>query len=110
MALTAEAEAKDESEFDTWGGYGGKVAQYTYTNAFPVGHGEQSCIQILRYMPLTDEEIMAIRWHMGAFDYSFKGGDYGMNNAFNSCKLAAMLNIADMMATPMDEREEKASE
>jgi hypothetical protein len=87
-----------------------EVDQYTYTNAFPVGHGEKSCIQILRYMPLTDEEIMAIRWHMGAFDYSFKGGDYGMNNAFNSCKLAAMLHIADMMATHLDEREEKASE
>lgn len=33
-----------------------------------------------------------------------------MNNAFNSYKLAAMLHIADMMATHLDEREEKASE
>lgn len=87
-----------------------EVDQYTYTNAFPIGHGEKSVIQIMRYMPLTDEEIMTIRWHMGAFDYSVKGGDYGMNNAFDTSKLAVMLHIADMMATHLDEREEKASE
>lgn len=86
------------------------VDQYTYTNAFPIGHGEKSIIQIMRFMFLSDDEMLAIRWHMGGFDYSVKGGSYGMNNAFNSCKLAAMLHIADMMATHLDERESKASE
>ena len=33
---------------------------------FPVGHGEKSVIALLRCgLQLTDEEIMAIRWHMG---------------------------------------------
>lgn len=83
---------------------------YTYTNAFPVGHGEKSIIQIMRFMLLSDDEMMAIRWHMGGFDYAVKGGSYDMNNAFNACELAAMLHIADMMATHLDERGDKASE
>lgn len=31
------------------------------------GHGDKSCILALKYMDLTDEEIMCIRYHMGAF-------------------------------------------
>lgn len=32
------------------------------------GHGEKSCILALRYIDLTDEELMCIRYHMGAFE------------------------------------------
>ena len=36
---------------------------------FPVGHGEKSVIALLRCgLELTDEEIMAIRWHMGPYE------------------------------------------
>lgn len=32
---------------------------------FPVGHGEKSVIMLLQWgLPLTKEEILAIRWHM----------------------------------------------
>ena len=55
-------------------------------------------------VPLTEEEMLAIRWHMGAFDSAVKGGSYDMNNAFTDSRLAAMLHIADMMATHLDER------
>ena len=48
--------------------------------------------------------MLAIRWHMGAFDSAVKGGSYDMNNAFAGSRLAAMLHIADMMATHLDER------
>ena len=48
--------------------------------------------------------MLAIRWHMGAFDYSVKGGSYDMDNASAGSRLAAMLHIADMMATHLDER------
>ena len=85
-----------------------EVEAYGYTNNFPVGHGEKSIIQILQHMTLTEEEMLAIRWHMGAFDYSTKGGSYDMNNAFAESRLATMLHIADMMATHLDEREVKA--
>ena len=81
-----------------------EVEVYGYTNSLPLGHGEKSIIQIMRYMQLTEEEMLAIRWHMGAFDYSVKGGSYDMNYAFAGSRLAAMLHIADMMATHLDER------
>ncbi|MBQ0067597.1 MAG: hydrolase [Phascolarctobacterium sp.] len=84
-----------------------QVESYTYTNAFPVGHGEKSVFQIMRFMQLSDEELMAIRWHMGPFDSAVKGGSYDMNNAFSESRLAAMLHLADMMATHLDEREDK---
>jgi len=32
------------------------------------GHGEKSVIMAQQYMALTVEEMMCIRWHMGAFD------------------------------------------
>lgn len=81
-----------------------QVDTYGYTNNFPVGHGEKSIIQIMRFMYLTEEEALAIRWHMGAFDNAVKGGSYDMNYAFAQSRLAAMLHIADMMATHLDER------
>lgn len=77
---------------------------YTYTNNFPVGHSEKSIFRILQYMQLTDEEIMALRWHMGKYDYAAQGGGYDLNNAFRQSKLAVMLHIADMEATHLDER------
>lgn len=83
-----------------------QVDTYGYTNNFPVGHGEKSIIQIMRFMYLTEEEVLAIRWHMGAFNNAVKGGSYDMNYAFAQSRLAAMLHIADMMATHLDERTE----
>ena len=80
------------------------VKGYTYTNAFPFGHGEKSVFLIMRFMQLTFTEALAIRWHMGAFDHATKGGSYDMNNALNQCELAAALHIADMTATHIDER------
>ncbi len=80
---------------------------WTYTNNLPLGHGEKSVIQIMRFMQLTEEEMLAIRWHMGAFDCAVKGGSGDMNNAFAGSRLAVMLHIADMMATHLDERKGK---
>ena len=38
---------------------------------FPMGHGEKSVMRLLRWgLELTDAEMLAIRWHMGAFDIS----------------------------------------
>ena len=79
--------------------------RYEATRHFPAGHGEKSVILILRFMPLTDEEILAIRWHMGQYDFYAKGGGYDLDNAFKQCKLAVMLHLADMMATHFDEAE-----
>lgn len=72
-------------------------------DALPLGHGEKSVMLIQRYMELTDEEMMAIRWHMGAFDEAFRGGSRDMDRAWERSELAVMLHIADMQATHLDE-------
>lgn len=41
------------------------------------GHGEKSVILLQKYMELTDEEILCIRWHMGAFDVKENWNAYG---------------------------------
>lgn len=68
----------------------------------PVGHGEKSVIRLLRWgLELTDWEIMAIRWHMSAFDLGFQSpearGNYG--EATNSCPLLAVIKAADSLAS-----------
>lgn len=72
---------------------------YVVKDTFPCGHGEKSVIMIQRYMQLTDEEVLAIRCHMGAFDESVKGGARFMTQAFEQSKLAVLVHLADMIAT-----------
>lgn len=79
------------------------IIEYQLTRSFPAGHGEKSVILILQFMHLTKEEILAIRWHMGQYDFYARGGGYDLDNAFRQCKLAVMLHLADMMATHLDE-------
>lgn len=79
---------------------------YRPSRHFPAGHGEKSVFMVLPFMALSEEEILAIRWHMGAYDFCAKGGSYDLGNAFNQSRLAVMLHIADMEATHFDERED----
>lgn len=72
-----------------------------YSN-FPLGHGEKSVIQLLRWgLEMTDDEIMAIRWHMSGFDLAFQSpeakGNYAM--ATEACPLLAILKAADGLAS-----------
>lgn len=41
------------------------------------GHGEKSVILLQQYTELTEEEILCIRWHMGAFDSKENWNAYG---------------------------------
>lgn len=41
------------------------------------GHGEKSVIMLQQHMNLTDEEMLCIRWHMGAFDDKEHWNSYG---------------------------------
>ena len=71
--------------------------------SFPVGHGEKSVIRLLRWgLELTDDEILAIRWHMSGFDIPSGGG--GMANysaAGDKCPLLAILVAADTLASKL---------
>lgn len=65
---------------------------------FPFGHGEKSALLAQRFIDLTDDEALAIRWHMGGFDDAARGYAGGLTqaSAYNKCKLAVALNVADM--------------
>lgn len=72
---------------------------YKVDEDYPYGHGEKSVYLIMKYMKLTDEEALAIRWHMGGFDDTVKGGSYSLGKAFSQSLLALELHLADMRAT-----------
>lgn len=48
--------------------------KYSVKDRLPMGHGEKSVYLVMKFMDLTDEEALAIRWHMGAYDDAFRGG------------------------------------
>ena len=54
---------------------------------------------ICRYMKLTDEEALAIRWHMGAWGEAVKGGSRALNEAMAMHRVVYELHAADMRAT-----------
>ncbi len=76
-----------------------KVPYYTVNDKFPYGHGENSVFLIERFMRLKNEEAMAIRWHMGGFDESVKGGSFALANAFEAYPLAVKVHLSDLEAT-----------
>ena len=69
--------------------------------AVPLGHGEKSCIILQWYMKLNIPEILAIRWHMGGFDSSVKGGDWSLSRAQTQTPLVTLLQVSDMIASSL---------
>lgn len=66
-----------------------------------MGHGEKSVYMAMRFIQLTEEEAMAIRWHMGGYDDAARAYVSGMaqSAAFTKYPLAAAVAIADMYDT-----------
>lgn len=75
-------------------------------SALPLGHGEKSVIRLLRWgLEMTDDEILAIRWHMSGFDLSDAPeakGCYGA--ACEKSPLLAVLIAADGLASKLLEK------
>lgn len=80
------------------------MAPYEFRDPLPLGHGEKSLFLITRHMALTEEEALAIRWHMGAYDDAVKGGSRSMTEAMNMTPWVWRLQEADMCAAWIDER------
>ena len=81
-----------------------RVPCYTYDTDLPMGHGEKSVYLLLQHgVKLTDEEALAIRWHMGGFDNAVRGGSRDLGAAQKASKLVTALHIADVQATFWDE-------
>lgn len=84
-----------------------KMYNVDYT-AFPMGHGEKSVIMLLRSgFELTDDEMLAIRWHMGAWDLPMQSQELvaNLNKARDKCPLLALIQIADTLAANLLERD-----
>lgn len=79
------------------------VMGYTFEDKVPYGHGEKSVYIISGFMNLSREEAMAIRWHMGGFDDSVRGGSRAVGGAFEQFPLAVLTHVADLMATNLDD-------
>ena len=83
-----------------------EVEVYNIEDTFPFGHGEKSVFLAMRHIRLTDEEALAIRWHMSGYDdaaRSYAGG-LTQSSAFTKYPLAAALAIADMYDTYIIDR------
>jgi hypothetical protein len=74
-----------------------KVPYYKYDPALPFGHGAKSVILIQKFIQLSDAEIAAILYHMGAWDLS-EYTKRDLNAAQDKWPLVRALQIADMTA------------
>lgn len=71
---------------------------YKYnTDMLLPGHGEKSAILALQHIPLTDEEIMCIRYHMGA--YEGEGIWKNLGNVIKKYPNVLWTHTADMVAS-----------
>ncbi len=100
--LYHEAEKFKKDENDRWVKYIG----YNVEDGFPFGHGEKSCFLIERFMRLTNEELLAIRWHMGMFDIGEQGSSsrFSFYRAMDMYPLVSLVHSADMLASNLMEK------
>lgn len=70
----------------------------TYNDSFPYGHGEKSVYMISRFMDLSPEETMAIRYHMGFSNCSDEVSRRWYTDAARKYPLCVATNEADTRA------------
>lgn len=74
---------------------------YEVNDKFPIGHGVKSVVLLSKYIKLTNEEIMAIIFHMGAFDISPTIANYNkmsFEQASKECPLVRLIMASDLLA------------
>lgn len=88
----------------------GQAEYGTDPGLLPIGHGEKSVVMLLQMgLGLTDAEICAIRWHMGAWavnqaDSEEKGA---IKAAEKQYPLVTLIHLADSIASKFIERPPK---
>ena len=85
---------KDEN--GRWMSYPG----YEISDDFPFGHGEKSCLIIGWFMRLKQDELLAIRWHMGMFEMTESGTStrFAYRAAMGKSPLVSILQAADLLS------------
>lgn len=90
---------KQKNSYGMWVEVPGYDVDYS---GFPLGHGEKSVIVLLQCgLDMSDDEIMAIRWHMNAWDLPFQSADLkgNYNKAKDICPLLSLIQAADGLAS-----------
>jgi len=70
----------------------------------PLGHGEKSVVRLLRWgLDLTDDELLAIRWHMGAWDLAMQNNEAKTSNseAHKQAPLAMLIQASDELSSTL---------
>ena len=81
--------------------------QVDYTAGLPLGHGEKSVIMLLSWgLDLTEAEIMAIRWHMSAWDMPMQSPEHksSLDAAKKKTPLVSLIQLSDGFASGLVER------
>jgi HD superfamily phosphohydrolase YqeK len=90
----------------------GKISEskpYIHDDKLPIGHGEKSVIMLLRLgITLTDEEMMAIRYHIGPYSQDMTNWNYTMDSIDNAGfrTIVMTTHLADMIASQLLEYNE----
>jgi hypothetical protein len=99
-----KAVKRQKNNFGIWVDVPGYDVDYSN---LPLGHGEKSAIVLLRSgLDLTDDELLAIRWHMNAWEMPFQSPDIkgNFNAAKEICPLVSVVQAADTLASNLLER------
>lgn len=95
---------KKKTAIGTWEDCEGYKVSY---KNFPMGHGEKSVILLLcNGIALSDDEMLAIRWHMGAWGINMNS--YEDQRCFDTSQklypLVSIVQVADKLAANIMER------
>lgn len=86
-------------------GFWQKVPGYEVDySSLPLGHGEKSVIMLLTFgLKLTRDEMLAIRWHMSAWDLAFQSSEQKSNlqMARDIAPLCIIIQTADGLSTAL---------
>jgi hypothetical protein len=79
--------------------------RYSFSDSFPCGHGEKSMFVLMRFLKLTEQEILLIRWHMAESDM----GGYYQRLSFDAARdkepgLTALICADQLASFVMEER------
>ncbi len=95
---------KRKTSIGTWESTEGYKITY---NNFPMGHGEKSVIMLMGMgLAMYDDEMLAIRWHMGAWDLPMHSYESVKNidTARKLYPLCVIVQCADSLAAGVLER------
>ena len=87
-----------KNEMNQWESYQG----YNISDSFPFGHGEKSVLLLqMAGLEMTPQEMLAIRWHMGAWDGGLLTNDtkISYNNAMEKNPLCIIIQCADNISS-----------